>query len=465
MLKKFICAVLFCLLFAGVVFISQVHAGANINATITLDLVPAGGQGNQVDDGVISGTVSGQGATIVVEVFAKGVTTPLSGMSIIFDFDTSLVSFVSVENSAFAFVIPESTGANLASPVPVSLPPSGFLGQATFTTIADVTGRDFFIGLQSVVLAETATSSDVITSTSTVLFTNTIKPFPGDLNLDGNVNFTDFLLFVDNFGRTGPAPTPPQPVVRVVQVTVRDTVTITARDTITVQNTVRDTVILRDVVRDTITVQNTIRDTITLQNTVTIRDTITVQNTIRDTITVQNTIRDTITVGSATPQEERARNLLGFWKLIAGLSGSSVLDYYYILGYISDQAFNDGELPVWGGDDWGRRILGGYSKGLSQYTILESNSSYNGFFVFDIQGDKAVGIMYFYDKGKSINDGSIYNLTSNSGRTQGEGFDVHAPKLAIPPELADQGRKVGAIPQEIIDAHDRLKARLDQSDL
>ena len=228
-------------------------------------------------------------------------------------------------------------------------------------------------------------------ATCAVVHATTEEPIPGDLDLDGDVDVADFLIFTANFGKTGPVPS-------------QTPTTVTVRDTVYVD---------RDL---------------------------------------------------ESPERKRAENLLGFWKLPYSI-GTTVFDDYYILGHISGQPFTDGELPVWGSDDFGTWVIGGYSKGLSQYTILESNSAYNAFFVFDIQGDKAVGIMYFYDKGKSINDGSVYNLTSDSGRTQGEGFRVHAPKLAIPPELADQGRKVGAIPQEIIDAHDRLKARLDQSDL
>lgn len=224
---------------------------------------------------------------------------------------------------------------------------------------------------------------------------NAVQPIPGDLNLDGNIDFADFLLFVDNFGRTGPVPTPPQPVVHIVEVAVRDTVYLPA--------------------------------------------------------------------GSETPQEERAGNLLGFWKFLARYPKTEyTFDYYYILGHISDQPFADGELPVWGAKKWGIKVLGGYNAGLQQYTVLESNSAYNGLFVFDIQNDKAVGSMYFYDKGETINDGSVLTLTPDSGRTVGDGFDTYAPKLAIPPDLAE-GRKVGAIPQEIIDAHDRLKARLGGS--
>ena len=47
--------------------------GDNSNATVTLDLVADGGAGNQIDDGVLSGAVSGRTQRIVVEVFAKGV--------------------------------------------------------------------------------------------------------------------------------------------------------------------------------------------------------------------------------------------------------------------------------------------------------------------------------------------------------------------------------------------------------
>ena len=61
----------------------QVDAGQNSNAVISLDYV-ASGQGNQTDDGVMSGTVSGQGTTIVVEVFAKNVSTSLIAVEILF---------------------------------------------------------------------------------------------------------------------------------------------------------------------------------------------------------------------------------------------------------------------------------------------------------------------------------------------------------------------------------------------
>ena len=79
------------------VFAGQASAGANADAMLSLDLIPTGGAGNQRDDGVTAGRVSGRGTTIAIEVFATGVTTPLVGMQIVFDFDASLLTFVKAE--------------------------------------------------------------------------------------------------------------------------------------------------------------------------------------------------------------------------------------------------------------------------------------------------------------------------------------------------------------------------------
>lgn len=143
-------------------FAGQASAGPNANATVTIDLITDGGAGNQTDDGVHSGTVSGEGTKIAVEVFAKGVTTSLVGVKIEFDFKAEELKLDKVENSAFLFAIPEPTGVNFAATAPVTLPESGFLGRAEFSTVADVTGKEFHLGIKAVTLAESAASSDVI---------------------------------------------------------------------------------------------------------------------------------------------------------------------------------------------------------------------------------------------------------------------------------------------------------------
>ena len=222
---------------AVVAIAGQAFAGANANAVLSLDLISGGGSGNRTDDGITSGTVSGRGTTIAVEVFATGVRTSLAGMILKFDFDASLLSYDEAEDRAFPLALPEgSVGTHLAASSPVTLAASGFLGRAEFTTVADVTGRAFSIGIESVTLAESPTSSDELRTSSEITFNSAPSPdFDGDnhvgfsdflifasvfgsrhgdgrynaaqdLNADGSVDFTDFLIFAQSFG--GPPPSP-----------------------------------------------------------------------------------------------------------------------------------------------------------------------------------------------------------------------------------------------------------------
>lgn len=180
-------------------FIGQAVAGPNANAALSLDLIADGGAGNGLDDGVISGTVTGTGNTIAIEVFATGVRTSLVGVVLRFDFDTSLLAFVKAGNSAFPLTFPEaSAGANFATRTPVTLAPSGFLARAEFGTVADVAGREFSIGIAMVTLAETTTLRDVLTTTNVITFNTSPSP---DFDGDGTVGFNDFLLLAGQFGK------------------------------------------------------------------------------------------------------------------------------------------------------------------------------------------------------------------------------------------------------------------------
>ena len=165
---------LFFFVLTSLIFTGQGFAGSNSNALLSLDLITDGGAGNRMDDGVISGTVSGKGNTIAIEVFATGVNTSLVGVVLRFDFDASLLAFVKAENNAFPLSLPEgSVGTNFATRTPVTLASSGFLARAEFETVADVTGREFAIGIEMVTLAENTTSSDVLTTTNVITFNAT----------------------------------------------------------------------------------------------------------------------------------------------------------------------------------------------------------------------------------------------------------------------------------------------------
>ena len=182
---------LFITALALLTFVGQASAGPNANATLSLDLIADGGAGNQTDDGVTSGTVSGQGTKIAIEIFAKNVTTPLVGVVIVFDFDPAILTFGKAENSAFAFVVPEpdSTGTNFASATPVTLPESGFLARAEFTTAVDVTDKTFTLGIKMVSLAQSVALIDEITTTNIISFNEPVTgEFDGmQLHLDTQI--------------------------------------------------------------------------------------------------------------------------------------------------------------------------------------------------------------------------------------------------------------------------------------
>ena len=388
------------LLFTNLIFVCQVYAGANANATISIDLVPNGGQGNQIDDGVTSGTVSGQSTKIVVEVFARGVTTQLIGVSVIFDFNTSLLRFNRAENNAFVFALPQPDGTNFANASSVILSPSGFLARAEFTTVADVTGQAFSIGIKSVTLAENSTSTDIITSSSTISFNgattdtgiqDVVEPIAGDLDFDGDVDIADFLTFAENFGKTGPVPTRPsgQPTERIVTVTVHDTIYIES---------------------------------------------------------------------GGTPQEERAEKMLGFWQF----KGGTLFTEYYVIGHIDyDNPDDDGEIPYFGSNDLGVLVGGYYFQDQKMYALLHQSILINYFYLFEIQGDRVAGKLYFFLSSQSLSDASIYTLSSISGRTGGTGFTSYAGKPAVKElEPNDQLNK-SIVPQDVIDAYNRTKAILD----
>ena len=176
-----------------------VAAGPNANVGLSLDLIANAGAGNQRNDGVTSGTVSGRGTPIAIEVFATGVTTPLVGMQLRFDFNATLLTFVKAEYSVFPFNVPQPTGTDFAATSPVRLPSAGFLARAEFTTATEVTGREFSIGIASVILSESVASRDTLKTTTRIEF-NSTGPSTPDFDGDGTVGFSDFLAFAGKYG-------------------------------------------------------------------------------------------------------------------------------------------------------------------------------------------------------------------------------------------------------------------------
>lgn len=160
--------------------------GSNSNAVLSLDLIPDGGAGNRVNDGVTSGTVTGKDTKIAVEVFASDVKTSLAGLLVKFDFDSSILAFVKAESGAFGFNIPQATGTYFAATNNVVIPASGFLARGEFKTLVDVTNQPFSIGIDVVTLAESVNLSNDITTTKVISFNAAPPPATFSIFLDSD---------------------------------------------------------------------------------------------------------------------------------------------------------------------------------------------------------------------------------------------------------------------------------------
>ena len=121
------------------------------------------------------------------------------GFEIEFDLDPSFVALVRAEDSIIPQLgsIRNNSEVTFASLTARSLSPSGFLARAEFETIADVTGREFAIGIAGVVVAGSDFVSDSLTTTSEITFNATPSP---DFDGNGTVGFSDFIAFVSNYG-------------------------------------------------------------------------------------------------------------------------------------------------------------------------------------------------------------------------------------------------------------------------
>ncbi len=245
---RFLLSLVCCLFFPF-----QIDAGQNNNAVISLDYV-ASGQGNSIDDGVMSGTVSGSGTTIVVEVFAKNISTSLSAVEIIFK-SSSVLSYVRAENSKASIPVNLSNGVALAFTNPLTPSSNGdvFLAKAEFSTLVDVSNTAFRIEIEKVKLVENINNLDQITSSNEIVFnrsstTNTPNPFQimwpidGDINYDGKVDKVDLALLLSRWGQMGVVPTSRMAIEDALATGGSGGTVITIRDTIYQTRTVRDTV-------------------------------------------------------------------------------------------------------------------------------------------------------------------------------------------------------------------------------
>ena len=234
-------------------------AGPNANATLSMDLVTGGGNGNQINDGVTSGFVSGKGTHFSIEIFAKDVvSTTVKKVTVYFKSDHTLLDINRdrpVSGGSFAEWSYNNPGETLKAGVTfrsaVKLNTSGFIMQINLITLADITNKECIISIERAYITDGNGIYDAfavenknisITLNPTSLPPNTPpnvprkNMLPGDINGDGSVNVADFSILTDNFGRSDGDTFNPNDL---VEASLLPTPSVT---TVTVTITVRDTI-------------------------------------------------------------------------------------------------------------------------------------------------------------------------------------------------------------------------------
>jgi len=95
----------------------------------------------------------------------------------------------------------------------LSIGPDGYLGEVTLMVSSDLSDGSV-LQVSSFVMADPSRDLDYLdVSSATITFTSAqdTGPMDGDFDLDGDVDFVDFLRFAQNFGKTGPAPAQTSP--------------------------------------------------------------------------------------------------------------------------------------------------------------------------------------------------------------------------------------------------------------
>ena len=157
------------------------------------------------------------------------------------DFDLDELRFNYEELSALMLGLP-------------TVPSNGYLGTITLTARQDIE-EGVTIAFRATMADEDLEKDSLDVTEAYIVFTaeHFMEGIRSDLDRDGDVDFSDFVLFAGDFGKTGPIPTDQ---VRTI------TRTIVVHDTIEVTETVHDTIEVTKTVHDTIEVTMTIHDTL-----------------------------------------------------------------------------------------------------------------------------------------------------------------------------------------------------------
>jgi len=427
-------------LFPIFLLFAQLHAsepfGSFVNSPILVDTQV---EATPFNDGVTNTSPLQAGGSLSIQFFV-----PVAGGQVTRGYNLEILSSEGVPTDWFTIAGKDFNGSDLFqfgneavfSALLISgptVPASGYIGQLTLTARVNIPqGLTLFLRSRDeqadrgTTMSDNTSEGDALDVANAVIMFNDIVPaIPGDLDLDGDVDFTDFISFAGNFGRMGPAPSPG------------------GGETVTV------------IVRDTVTVTPVVVDTVFITETVTVRDSV--------EVFIGDDGQAAYFNPSATTQFGRARLFEGFWALSYFDTDVGLVEEEYLMHTIHSDTLTGGEFLVEGLSDFlSLPVFGSYGQALGEYVMVDDTFLLEKTYVFSIEGNRAVGVVFVTLIGFDITTADQFSLTSSSGRISEFSLVATEADRRLQAERYAAAKKPvvnPAIPPDVIKAYRLLKAR------
>ncbi|MDP6037237.1 MAG: hypothetical protein QGG64_01685, partial [Candidatus Latescibacteria bacterium] len=283
-----------------------------------------------------------------------------------------------------------------------TIPDNGYLGKITLQVGNAIASGSTLI-VKSASMADLSADNDPLNVSDAIIsFTSGIPAFAGDFDLDGDVDFVDFLTFAKNFGQNGPPPTGGSTTTITTTVVVRDTITVTQTDTVFIGS------------------------------------------------------------GDEDPRRLRAEQLLGFWAFVVQLPSQVIVDDYLMGDIRVDENDPEDEYLVLGADAFGFNVVGGYSASIESYLLLYEGLSINILYNFNIQNNQIAGAVFSFLPTETLEQAQSFDLLPESGRSNGFPPPPPASKRALASQPSVPTSQ--PVPQEILEAYHHLKKQRNTAD-
>ncbi|MBN1548483.1 MAG: hypothetical protein JW902_17670 [Syntrophaceae bacterium] len=153
--------------------------------------------------------------------------------------------------------------------------------------------------------------------------------------------------------------------------------------------------------------------------------------------------------------------LWGTWYFSYTIGSAHFDQTYYLNKSIAENSSSPGVYDIMGTDEYGGLIIAGYTPDLGKYSLLDTDTLFNRFYVFDLTTSNTVSGCYYQVKDGDL--GSCYNMSGSKIFASGKNESDKLGRFQAP-ELEEAYEAEGdTIPdQNVIDVYNKMKELLNR---